>query len=127
MRREFTKKISKIHSVKIQKHVLWNIYADLTGDAMPNQNPEIDERLMQSILGEDPNLVVDLRVLNKGRPNNAFKVFFEALEKKFEEIVVVDDWRHFISHLSHFISVRVLIDHATKMCPVGTTIPSEST
>ena len=58
---------------------------------MPNQNTKIDERLRQSILGEDPNLVVDLRVLNKGRPNDTFKVFFAALEKKFQEIVATDD------------------------------------
>ena len=91
MRRVFTNKISQIHSLKIQKHVLWNIYADLTADSMPDQNTKIDERLRQSILGEDPNLVVDLKVLNKGRPNDTFKVFFAALEKKFQEIVATDD------------------------------------
>ena len=99
----------------------------MTGDTTPNQNPKIDERLRQSILGEDPDLVMDLRVLNKGRPNNTFKVFFEVLEKKFEEIVAADDQRHGIAHLSHFISVHDLIDQVTKMCPVGTTIPSGST
>ena len=88
---------------------------------------KIDERLGQSIRGEDPNLVVDLRLLNKSQPNDIFKVFFEALEKRFEEIVVADDRRHGIAHLSHFISVCDLTDQVTKLCPVGTAIMGEST
>ena len=127
MQREFTKTISKIWSVKIQQHAFQNFYANLIGDVTPNQNNEMDERLRQSILGEDPNLVVDLRVLNKGQPNDTFKVFFEALEKKFEEIIVADDQRHEIVHLSHFISVCDLIDLVTKICPVGAIILSKST
>ena len=81
MQKEFTKTISKIWSVKIQQHAFQNFYANLTGDVTPNQNNEMDERLRQSILGEDPNLGVDLRVLNKGQPNDTFKVIFESLRK----------------------------------------------
>ena len=103
------KKNSKILGLKIKK------------------KKKIDERLGQSIRGEDPNLVVDLRLLNKGQPNDTFKVFFEALEKRFEEIVVADDRRHGIAHLSHFISVCDLTDQVTKLCPVGTAIMGEST
>ena len=50
-RRTFNHKISKIQGVTVRKHVLRNIYTELTGDASQDQNKEIDERMRQAIIG----------------------------------------------------------------------------
>ena len=61
-------------------------------------------------MGEDPKLVVDLRHLNKGRPGDTFKVFFDTMETKVDEISAADERRHGVAHLSNFISLRDLIE-----------------
>ena len=45
----------------------------------------------QAIIGDDPELVNDLRHLNKGRPGDMFQVFFDALEKKVEAMAAADE------------------------------------
>ena len=40
------------------------------GGCYARLKPEIDERLRQHILGKDPNLVMNVRVLNKGQPDD---------------------------------------------------------
>ena len=114
MRRNFTNKVSKVQGLTVPKHVLRNIYTDLTGDATADQNKEIDERLRQAILGDDPDLVVDLRHLNKGRPGDSFKVFFDVMEKKVEEISAADERRHGVAHLSSFLSLPDLHEACFK-------------
>ena len=83
--------------------------------------------MRQAIIGEDPNLVVDLRHLNKGRPGDTFKVFFDTMETKIDEMSAADERRHGVVHSSNFISLRDLIEQITKDCPTGTPIPSETT
>ena len=43
MRRTFNHKVSKIQGVAVPKHVLRNIYTELTGNASQDQNKEIDD------------------------------------------------------------------------------------
>ena len=66
----FNHKVSKIQGITVPKYILHNIHTELTGNASQDQNKEIDEHTRQAIIGEDPNLVVDLRHLNKGRPGD---------------------------------------------------------
>ena len=111
-------KVSKIKGVIVPKHVFHNIYTELTEDALQDQNKEIDERMRQAIIGKNPNLVVDLQHLNKGRPGDNFKVFFDTMETKIDEISAADERRHGVAHLSNFISLRDLIEQITKNCPL---------
>ena len=128
MRWNFTKKVTNIQGLTIPKYVLWHFYTDLTGDSTQDQNPAIDERLRQAFIGEDPELIVDLQIhANKGRPSNTFKTFFNAMEKKVDEIAAVDERRHGVAHLSKFISLRDMIEQVTNECPEWTLIPSETT
>lgn len=55
------------------------IYSELTSDATADKNPAIDKQVRQATIGDDPDLVVDLRHLNKERPNDTFKIFFEHM------------------------------------------------
>ena len=83
--------------------------------------------MRRAIIGEDPNLVVDLLHLNKGRTSETFKVFFDTMETKIDEISVADEHRHGVTHLSNFVSLRDLIEQITKDCPTATPFPSETT
>ena len=83
--------------------------------------------MRRAITGEDPNLVVDLRHLNKGRPGDTFKVFFDTMETKIDEIPVADESRRGIAHLSNFFFLRDLIEQITKNRATGTPIPSNTT
>ena len=40
---------------------------------------ESDDRIKLAVETEDPDLVIDLRYLNKGHPGDTFKLFFEEL------------------------------------------------
>ena len=125
MRREFSSKYRQV--VSIPPHIMRSIYAELTLDASTSQNPTLDERLRVAILGEDPEMAIDLRHLNKGRPDDMFTVFFEHLDRILENVTAADERRHNVEHISHFISVRDLIEQTVKECPPGTPVPSEST
>ena len=125
MRREFSEKYRQV--ISIPPHIMRSIYADLTMDATADQNPTIDERLRIAIMSEDPEMVIDLRHLNKGRPDNTFDVFFEQLDKILETVTAADERRHNVEHMSKFISVRDMIEETVKQCPPGTAVPSEST
>ena len=83
--------------------------------------------MRQAIIGEDPNLVVNPRHLNKCRPGDTFKVFLDTMETKIDEISVADERMHGVAHLSNLISLRDLIEQITKDYPTGTPIPSETT
>lgn len=125
MRKEFARSYQGI--VDIQPHVLRQLYSDLTLDAT-TQNSAISSRMRQAITNADPEMVVDLRHLNTGRPDDTFSVFFEELEKQVSSSTAVDERRHNdVQHFSKYISVRDLIDQTKKRCPEGTPIPSEST
>lgn len=115
-----------IAGIKIPPYILRSIYASLTNDATADQNPDIDERVRLSILGSDPELVVDLRHLNKGAPGDTFNVFFEQLEKVLD-VTAADERRHNVEHISQYLSVRDMIETVKAKVPEGTAIPSEST
>ena len=100
---------------------------ELTGDISQYQNKEIDECMRQAMIGEDPKLVVNFRQLNKGRPGDTFKVLLDTMETKIDEIFAAEEHRHWVAHLSNFISLRDLIEAITKDCPARTPIPSETT
>lgn len=126
MRRDFVKTFQGM--ANIPQHILRAIYSDFTLDATACQNPAVDARLRQALLTSDPDLAIDLRSLNKGRPDDTFNVFFEQLEKEVSSVTATDERRHeTVQHFSKYISVRDLIDQTAKQCPEGTPIPSEST
>lgn len=78
MRRDFIRKFTNLSGVKIPPRIMRAIYAELTLDTSADQNPEIDQRAGMAILGEDPDLIIDMRHLNKGRPDDTFTLFLLA-------------------------------------------------
>ena len=55
-------------------------------------------------------LVTDFRHLNPGRPGNKDDVFFTHMEALIEEsLVAANDRRHGISHMSQWVSIKILI------------------
>ena len=75
---------------------------------------------------EDPDIICDLRHLNKGCPGDTFKLFFEKLENLVSSITAADNRHRGIAHMSEFISTRDLIEQVKKDLPEGTPIPSET-
>ena len=96
MKRAFSMKYGNIAAVK--PHLLRAVYSELTLDASVTQSVAIDNRLQQAILNDDPELIIDLRSLNKGRPDNIFSVFFNQLEKEVDSLMV--------SHLYFFATLN---------------------
>lgn len=127
MRRDFLHKFSNLGGSRIPPHIMRAIYAELTLDASADQNPEIDQRARMAILGEDPELIIDMRHLNKGRPGDTFNQFFEQLEKEVQSIMAADERRHNVEHIAHYISVPDLIKQVKSNLPDDAPIPSEPT
>ena len=74
MRREFKKEVSSLHS-SLEPHLLRHIYRSLTGDCSSQREcSEIDERVKVALETDDPELVIDLRQLNKGHPMTPLKL-----------------------------------------------------
>ena len=122
-RRMFREKLKNVASVLPSVANL--IYQELALDSSAAEHPVTQERLRLIFLGQN-DLIPDLRVLNPGRPNNTFDVFFETLSKEVEKITAADERRHGTAHLSEFISLEELVDKTAKCCPEGTAIPSKS-
>lgn len=127
MRRDFRHKFSNLGGSRIPPHIMRATYAELTLDASADQNPEIDQRARMAILGEDPELIIDMRHLNKGRPGDTFNQFFEQLEKEVQSIMAADERRNNVEHISHYISVPDLIKQVKSKLPDDAPIPSEPT
>lgn len=127
MRLEFYSIYERISGINIPPHVLRSIYSMLTGDASADQNPGIDQRMRTAVLASDPDLIIDLRHLNKGRPADTFEVFFDTLDHELEELKAADERRHGVEHISRFLSVRDLISQVKAKLPENVPIPSEST
>lgn len=72
MRHDFAKRVAITDST-LPKHLIRAVYSELTSDVSADQSPAIDQRVRQAILGEDPDLVIDLRHLNKGHPQDTFE------------------------------------------------------
>lgn len=76
-----------------------------------------------SILGSGPELVVDLRHLNKGTPGDTFNVYFNQLEKEVLEVTAADERRHNVRHISQYLSIRDMIETVKAKVPEGTAYP----
>ena len=129
MRKDFTTRYCRLNTgQQIPKYVLRSIYSELSLDATAQQNPTLDARVQNALLADDPDLVLDMRHMNPGRPSETFSDFFDKLSSKVEEISAVDERRHGnVCHFSKYISVPDLIRETEKDLPEGTPIPSEST
>ncbi|XP_062575399.1 uncharacterized protein LOC134237312 [Saccostrea cucullata] len=103
MKSDFTRKYGGLHACQTPKHILRSIYKELTHDASVDQNPSIEYRIQEAISSEDPDLVIDLRHLNTGRPGDTFQVFFDLLRAKVEEQCAADERRHNIKHVARYI------------------------
>ena len=63
------------------------IYKSLTEDTCSELlYQEIDERVQLAVETEDPDLVIDMRHVNKGRPRNTFNVLLKELEVVVEDL-----------------------------------------
>lgn len=95
MRKLFDSQVKQINTVNIPPHVIRKIYQNLTGDISAElQSAEIDKRVNLAIECNDPDLICDLRHLNKGRPSDTFDIFFRELEIIVEQMTAADERRH---------------------------------
>lgn len=108
-RRLFKEKLKNVASVLPSVANL--IYQELALNFSAAEHPVTQERLRLIFLGQN-DLIPDLRVLNPGRPNNNFDVFFETLSKEVEKITAADDRWHGTAHLSEFISLEEMVENA---------------
>ena len=127
MRRAFMDQVNLLTTGNVPPHVSKNLYQSLTGDSSAEITSEIAERVQLAIDTNDPDLIMDLRHLNSGRPGDTFKVFFDELIKYVDEITAADERRHGVAHMSEFLSLRDMIDQVSKRVPENTPIPSAST
>ena len=126
MRRQFQKQVKL--SSPTPPHVVRHIYKSLTGDTCSELLcQEIDKHVQLAVETEDPDLVIDMRHLNKGRLGDTFDVFFKELEAIVEDLTAADERRHGVAHMSQFLSISNLIKQIKARVPEGTNIPSEST
>lgn len=123
MKREFKAKLSRV--AHLSPNVVDLIYKELTLDATTDSHPETQQRLRLISLGET-GLLTDLRQLSTGRPTGTFDVFFQALGEIIEDVTAADDRRHNIAHMSEWLSLKDMMQHAISKCPAGTAIPSKS-
>lgn len=128
MRKQFQHKADLILGMPTKHHQARALYQELTGDSSSATNmteKQIMLRVKQLLINGDDKVIVDLRNLNKGRPER-YAEFWKYVEKYLEEHAAVDDRRHgTVVHLSHAISVRDLIAQVTKICPPDTSVPSK--
>ena len=128
MRAAFYRQTAALTELQAKSHHIRAIYRGLTSDASTEiTSSEIEARVQYAMEMEDPDNICDLRHLNKGRPGDTFKLFFEKLENLVSSITAADDRRHGIAHMSEFISIRDLIEQVKKDLPEGTPITSETT
>lgn len=103
----------------------------LIGDASAASSlseAEIDNRVKLFANMEEPDIVIDLRELLRGR-GSKFDAFWDECAKFLQENVglAVDDRRHTeVTHIASALSVRDLREQVASRCPAGTPIPSRS-
>lgn len=68
----------------ISPHTMRSMYQTLTLDDAVDHNPLMDARLRMALLGE-PDIIIDLRKLNKGRPGDTYNNLFEEMAKEIED------------------------------------------
>ncbi|CAH3147064.1 unnamed protein product [Pocillopora meandrina] len=94
MKAEFRSRFGNV--AKITPAIRRANYRFLTDDSSANDNAisnALDIRMAVAINSEDPDLAVDLREMNEGRPEK-YEVFWEALGSYLEEHMAAQERRH---------------------------------
>ena len=106
MRNDFFKTYGYFATVTIPPYILRSIYiCTLKLPLMQlHRYPEIDGRVRLAILSEERDMIVDLRHLNKGRPNDTFNIVFDYLEREIQDLIAADERRHNVEHISKYIT-----------------------
>lgn len=94
LKAEFQSRFGNV--AKITPAIRRAIYRSLTDDSSANDNAisnALDNRMAVAINSEDPDLAVDLREMNEGRPEK-YEVFWEALGSYLEEHMAAQERRH---------------------------------
>lgn len=94
MKAEFKSRFENI--AKLTSAVWGSIYRFLTDDqSLPDNqvSKEVDARMIIGLDSNDPELVIDLHQLNKGRPEK-YGQFWSRLGDCLEEHVATQEWRH---------------------------------
>ena len=131
MRRDFITKYVK--HVESPKSVLRHMFYELTGYDPSFENKkqeEIDHRTAQVLLeSEDPELLLDLRALNRKDIDTHFGIFWDEMGKYFEEqLLAVQERRHGQElYMPLAISIEDLGNQVEKRVPPGTAIPCNET
>ena len=98
-----------------------SIYHSLTGDqsgARTTAEEEMDQRVSEALMMEDPEIIMDLRQLNTNG-KDSFGVFWDKCSEYLSACTSV-------TFMAKAISVRDLIEEVKKLCPTNIPIPSES-
>ena len=115
MRKQFVHDFQLL--VHIEPKVMREMYRCLTGDSSASNDLNeaiVDERI-RIIQLQDPDILPDLRHLNKGRPEKDH-IFWEACKNFIEECSTVDERRHGeTTHLACAMSVRDLVNKVASM------------
>ena len=116
LKAEFRSRFGNV--AKITPAIRRAIYRSLTDDSSANDNAisnALDIRMAVAINSEDPDLAVDLREMNEGRPEK-YEVFWEAQERRHGDV----------GYMPVGISVPDLIKQVKEKLPEETPIPSEA-
>ncbi|CAB5350497.1 unnamed protein product [Rhizophagus irregularis] len=117
---------------KAKPSSLRTIYRMLTGDvsaAETANEARVNERVKMFLELGDPDITIDLREHNSGKPSKYdtfWKIAAQFLEgKAADAVTAVDERRHdTIVHLATAISVNDLLHQIERECPPETPIPS---
>ena len=130
MRRQFQEEISLLTNTKGTAAI--TIYQKLTGDSSVLEDPnsrKIQQRMRLIIDTQDPELIADMRLLNKGRPEE-FEEFWKVAQALINEaeLKAVDDRRlGTYTHMAVAMSVRDFKAKVVEKLPEGVKIPSDQT
>ena len=103
-------------------HII-NVLGDCSASSNTHEE-EIDRRLQEAILMEDPDILVDLREVNSNR-SDKYSVFWKQCESFLQECTAVHERRHdTATYLARALSVRDLTEQVSNKCPTGTPVPS---
>ena len=127
MKAEFKGRFENI--AKLTPAVRRAVYRFLTGDeSLPDNRvtKEVDARMMIALDSGDPELIIDLRQLIKGRPEK-YNEFWSKLGDYLEEHVAAQQRRHCnTGYMPVACIVPDLIGEIKGRLPDGTPIPSET-
>lgn len=93
MRTQFKNKADLILGMPTKNHQIRTLYQELTGDSSAAGNmteKQVMLRTKQLLVNGDEKIVVDLRNVNKGRPEQ-FSEFWKYVKQYLEEHAAVDN------------------------------------